>query len=116
MKAGAAPVEPVNGLDAKGLYRLNVDPGDQRQPGRNALVLGNVANSRDCAEPEVFEAKRLRSRGAGLPVRADASGGPRLFFGTHSGYEGTTSLYYTRFTATFRRQPAGPRPEVPGWR
>jgi len=102
LKGGASTMEPVP-VDVGGTYRLSVDKGNQATGGANALVLGNVANSFPCAPSVPWE---LKSLGADTPlvVRTDASGSLWLFMGTDSGYEGTTSLYYTRFSATLVRE------------
>jgi len=50
IKAGATGVEPLPILIG-GDLRMNVDVGNQSQGGENAVVLGNVANSRSCEQP-----------------------------------------------------------------
>lgn len=100
VKAGASTVEPMAVVDNADDYRFNVDKGNQAQPGTSALVLGNVANTRDCALPAQWELKTLNSPDT-LSVRTDANGTLWLFFGTDSGFESLTRLYYTRFAATF---------------
>ena len=47
VKAGATTVEPV-AIDQGGQLRMNIDKGNQSNGGANAVVLGNVANSRSC--------------------------------------------------------------------
>jgi hypothetical protein len=100
VKAGASTVEPMAVVDNAGDFRFNVDKGNQAQPGTNALVLGNVANTRDCALPAQWELKTLNSPDT-LSVRTDANGALWLFLGTDSGFESLTRLYYTRFSVTF---------------
>ncbi|HEY0074883.1 MAG TPA: hypothetical protein VGB77_12325 [Abditibacteriaceae bacterium] len=100
VKAGASTVEPMAVVDNAGDYRFNVDKGNQANGGAAALVLGNVANTRDCALPAQWELKTLNSPDT-LSVRTDANGALWLFFGTDSGFESLTRLYYTRFSATF---------------
>jgi hypothetical protein len=92
--------------DALGHLRLvDFDKGNQAVGGSNALVLGNVANSQPCevsSEGIVrrWELKTLRTPAA-LAIRADDHGAVWLLVGTDSGFEATTSLYYTRVIATF---------------
>jgi hypothetical protein len=98
LKAGASTAEPKP-IDMKGTYRLSVDKGNQAAGGENALVLGNVANSYPCDLSVPWDPKSLALE-TPLRVRTDAAGSLWLFMGSDSGYEGLTSLYYTRFTAT----------------
>lgn len=99
VKAGASSIEPVAIVDNAGDYRMNIDKGNQVNPGVNALVLGNVANTRPCELPPQWELKTLTSANT-LAVQSDANGALWLFFGTDSGFESLTRLYYTRFAAT----------------
>jgi hypothetical protein len=95
VKAGAADVEPV-AVANENYYRLNIDVGSQSEGGENALVIGHVANSNtDCNAP-VYELKQLISEPQIFEVEADAQGSLWLIIGSDSGYESTTSLWYTR--------------------
>lgn len=104
VKAGAGDVEPMTAVDEFGTVQLvGFDKGNQAIGGRNALVLGNVANSQPCelsdgAIVRRWELKILRGP-ATLAVRADSQGSVWLLVGTDSGFEATTSLYYTRVLA-----------------
>lgn len=95
VKAGAATEEPVRVVE-DGYYRLNIDKGNQSSEGENAIVLGDIAgSSTDCFDAP-YEIKTLQSDADGLSMTTDADGGLWLFVGTESGFESTTSLYYTR--------------------
>ena len=104
VKAGASTAEPEATV-AGGFLRMNVDKGQQSQGGANALVLGDVANSRRCEEPLQWELKRLAA--GSLPVTTDDSGRLWLFVGTDSGFESRTAIYYTRVTARLERLTSG---------
>jgi len=103
-KAGASTIEPVSQVDladASGFLRMNIDKGDQGISGRDAEVLGDTGVDVDCANP-VFKAKRLQSSIDDLfDVTTDSSGAAWLIVGTDSGFEGITSLFYTRIIAYF---------------
>jgi hypothetical protein len=99
-KAGASDSEPES-IVTDGYLRMNVDKGQQTNGGEDALVVGNVANDVPCGEEPRWERKRLSSGQEFLDVQTDASGSVWLFVGTDSGFEATTSLYYTWVTATF---------------
>ncbi|MEM1125781.1 MAG: hypothetical protein AAGI71_03950 [Bacteroidota bacterium] len=96
VKAGASALEPAPRVDETvGLYRMNVDKGDQSQPGQDALVLGHVAVDVPC-QGGTFKLKTLTSEDGAFSARTDAQGQLWLLVGTDSGYEGITTLYYTQ--------------------
>jgi hypothetical protein len=104
VKAGAGELEPTTVVDALGGVQLvGFDKGNQAARGANALVLGTVANTQPCQVVDGvlvsrWEFKTLHAPAA-LAMRADSQGGVWLLVGTDSGFEATTSLYYTRVTA-----------------
>lgn len=97
VKAGASEVEPT-AVNTGGYYRMNVDKGEQSNGGANAVILGDVANSRSCGEAPQWELKNVSGGGA-VEATADAEGSLWLFAGTDSGFEGTTSIYYINVRA-----------------
>ena len=100
IKAGATTVEPLPVL--VGTYlRMNVDIGSQSNSGEDAVVLGNVANSRSCEEPRQWERKSFEARSIPARVSASPEGRAWLLFGVDSGFEGRTEVYFTRATAVF---------------
>ena len=99
VKAGASLEEPLAILAADGMLRMNIDKSNQSQGGRDALVLGDIANSRSCEEPWQWELKTLA--GGSIELTSDATGRVWLLVGTDSGFESRTELYYTRFAADF---------------
>lgn len=101
VKAGASEVEP-NRVDEGGFWRMNVDKGQQTNGGEDAVAIGDVANSIPCNETPRWELKQLSSGSEAVEVTSDRAGAVWLFVGTDSGFESTTSIYYTTLTATFR--------------
>ncbi len=98
MKAGASSMEPVPVPSASQWYVMNIDKGNQQGDGKHAVVLGTIANSsNDCLNPP-YELKKLEIGSGKLRVTSDNAGAIWIFFGTDSGYEGTTSLYYVQAT------------------
>lgn len=94
IKAGTTQVEPQGiTMDGEDFLQMNIDKGNQSQGGQDMDVLGNVANSRDCERQPLYEIKPFE--GEGLSVMADENGSAWFIMGTDSGFEGTTSLYYT---------------------
>lgn len=102
VKAGATAEEPTAVLlEENGPYwSMNIDTGNQAQGGVDATVLGHVGNQgSDCTDP-VWELKTLEEHGT-FETTVGPSGSLWLFFGTDSGFEGRTRLYFTRFRAVF---------------
>lgn len=104
VKAGASNVEPTSVVDQLGWLRMNIDKGNQSQGGVNAIVIGNIANSTLCEQNiRRYEIRQLRSPEPVL-VTTDGAGSAWLLVGTDSGFEGVTSLYYTRITSEFSKE------------
>ena len=99
LKAGVASIEPQRVLDDQNWYRLNVDKGQQFSPGRNALVLGNIAKTSSVFSDR-FALKTLSSDDSSLEVESDGSGAVWLLVGTDSGFEGRTRVLYNRISVT----------------
>jgi hypothetical protein len=97
LKAGASAVEPLASADKSGWLRMNVDKGNQSQAGGSASVLGHAAKPDDGTSK--FAILHRDNRASRLKVRPAADGSLWLFFGSDSGFEGTTLLYYSKFTA-----------------
>lgn len=99
LKAGATLVEPVP-VNDNGFLQLNVDKGNQSQAGEDSVLLGNVA--KPPSDDFNFNYELIeRTNQEPFSFRTDDSGSAWLYFGTDSGFEGTTALYYTNFEAEF---------------
>jgi hypothetical protein len=107
VKAGASAQEP-RAILVGGEYVMNVDKGRQSQGGADASPIGDVANSIPCQPgPDGgllyrWEMKSLAGR-TSVPARVAPDGSAWLFVGTDAAFEGRTSIYYTKVSATFRR-------------
>lgn len=85
-------------------FRLNIQhSGDSRQWYQNA-IMGDIANSRECEDGYQYEIKEVTSGPGHATVTTDESGSVWLMFGTRSGFEGQTDLYFTHVRAEFRRE------------
>jgi len=95
------------------LQAIGFEPADQTRKGEAAwqaawarvlcgLLLPLLIFS-GCDEPAAFEMKELTSEASHDTVTADEEGRVWLLFGTRSGFEGKTSLFYTRFRAELLR-------------
>jgi hypothetical protein len=103
LKAGVSSIEPLVVLDRNGWLRLNIDKGDQSQPGLAAAVLGNADKPDNVGTNYAIIFRDNRS--SRIRATSAADGSLWFFFGSDSGFEGATSLYYTRFTAVL--EPVG---------
>ena len=103
IKVGVSEEEPLPVLEDDWL-RMNIDVGVQSNSGKNAQVLGNVANSRDCEQPPKWEHKYFPAESISEPVTASPDGRVWLLFGVDSGFESRTQIYFTQAWASFVRQ------------
>jgi hypothetical protein len=99
VKAGVSLIEPDRELDAAGWWRMNVDKGQQTNGGEDAVVIGDLANSRSCEDGPEWELKGLS--GPSMMIATDSTGRAWLLVGTDSGFESRSAVYYTRFRAGF---------------
>lgn len=100
IKAGAAAVEPRAVGDGSYL-RMNIDVGIQSRGSAQAVVLGDMTNSRRCEQPRRWERKSLPGRTTPVPVTAPPDGRVWLWFGVDSGFAGRTAVYFTQASVTF---------------
>jgi len=99
LKAGASGTEPKQVIEDN-QYALNVDKGNQSTSGEMAVVLGDIA------VPEDTQGYSLITRNSATNadpfiVRSNSNGEIWLIIGTDSGFEGTTTIYYTRVNVIF---------------
>lgn len=106
VKGGGSAIEPLRVMDdtsGHATWRMNVDKGAQSNGGSDAQVLGTFANWRDC-ESSDFSYTLKQVSNLQLPafeVTTDGNGEAWLLLGTDSGFEGSTTIYYTEVEAIF---------------
>lgn len=98
LKAGATAVEPKPQLKDD-FYELNIDKGTQSEGGRDAMVLGNVGIGEDKSDYTLITRSNAN---APFTARTNPQGELWLVIGTDSGYEGQTTLYYSRIKVTVK--------------
>src|SRR6056297_1241904 len=84
-----------------GYYRLNTQQAEDSQNWYQNAMMGDIANSRECEDGYEYEIKELSSEPGHATVTTDTNGTAWLMFGTRSGFEGQTDLYYTYMKAEF---------------
>lgn len=100
IKLGVSSVQPKAEVRDEGgvpMLRLNVDFGNQAEGGASGRVVGTLANSGDCEDPDAhrWELKTLSTQGQRFNGRTDSEGRLWLLAGTDSAFEGLTSVYFT---------------------
>ena len=98
LKAGASATEPINQL-TNGFYSVNIDKGDQSTGGKEAIVLGNIGTSNAM---ETYTLITRTNIDKPFVARANAQGELWLIIGTDSGFEGLTTLYYSKINVSVR--------------
>ena len=101
VKAGAVPFEPQAVVDRQGEWRMNLDKGNQAVGGANMSVIGDVAKPDDGTENYAMLLRH--QHGQPITVTTASDGSLWLIFGTDSGFESQTALYYTRLIVWINR-------------
>jgi len=98
LKAGATSQQPMKILD-NGSYIMNLDKGNQATGGDDMIVLGNIANG--TSSDTYKEITRSNDTTKPFSATTDSNGNLWLVVGTDSGFEGTTSIYFTKVRVYF---------------
>jgi hypothetical protein len=101
LKAGATKIEPQKVVE-NDRFVLNIDKGNQSMPGINAIVLGDIAIPANASEYTLIT--RSNAASSSSPVfmaQTNNDGEIWLLVGTDSGFEGITTIYYTRINIIF---------------
>jgi len=102
LKAGASEIEPVKNVQGD-RYVLNIDKGNQSVGGSNAAVLGDISTPLTVAEYTLITRNNASSSAEPLIAQSNSAGELWLMIGTDSGFEGTTTVYYTKISVLFSR-------------
>jgi hypothetical protein len=102
VKAGLTRFQPQVLDDGSGLLRMNVDKGNQSESGSDAIVIGDLAGSRQNCGRQSYELKNLSSSPQTFNFTTDVDGDAWLMVGTDSGFEGETRVYYTEVLVDFQ--------------
>jgi len=106
MGVGGAPGESVSigvgctatkpqKIEEQGYYRMNIKKINQMNDGEDMKLIGNIANG---TEESKFV---LIQRSGSVKAKADDKGEAWVIVGTDSGFEATTTLYYTNIKINF---------------
>jgi len=100
LKAGASTVEPKKELQG-GMYIMNIDKGNQEAGGADMVTLGTIGVA--ATTTQFTQIARYNNSSTGFYVNTDDKGEIWLIVGTDSGFEGTTTLYYTQIDVLFNQ-------------
>ena len=100
LKAGASATEPKKVIEGN-LFSLNIDKGNQSSQGENSIVLGNIAVGYDTKEYALITRNNADANNTPFVAKSNSKGELWLIVGTDSGFEGTTTIYYTRISVVF---------------
>ncbi len=104
VKAGLTTQALETTVDSIDHYRLNIDTGSQTNGGLDAQSLGNIGldTLEDCDPAStVYGLKEFDNADNLFEVTSDENGELWLTLLTDSGFEGPSSLYFTRANVTF---------------
>lgn len=102
----ASKTKPEAILDDNEYHVLNIEHQSNAAEWYQNAIIGDIANSRECEEGPEFEIKEILSDEGHTTVTSDDSGRAWLLFGTRSGFEGRTELFYTYLKANFEETDA----------
>ncbi len=100
IKAGASQIEPKKMIEDN-RYVLNVDKGNQSMPGVNAIVLGDIAIPSSTSEYTLISRSNASPSSQPYIAQSNNDGELWLLVGTDSGFEGITTVYYTKVNVLF---------------
>jgi hypothetical protein len=100
VKAGATKEEPKKVL-TDGMYRMNIDKGNQATAGADMMVIGNIGVA--ATTTQFTYISRNNNSSTGFIAETNDSGELWLIVGTDSGFEGKTILYYSQIDILFNR-------------
>jgi len=100
LKGGASGVEPVKIVEDN-CFKLNVDKGNQSAYGDTSVVLGDISVPSSADGYTLISRNNAATDDIPLTVPSNSLGEIWLFIGTDSGFEGTTTVYYTKVNVVF---------------
>lgn len=101
VKVGASTTEPQS-LLVDGFYAMNIDKGYQSEGGENMQVVGHVGVNDKTTSYAIIT--RFNSTTNPVIATTNEAGELWIIIGTDSGYEGTTTLYYTQVDVVLNQE------------
>ncbi|HHT0592226.1 TPA: hypothetical protein ACTXXA_002211 [Legionella anisa] len=107
VKIGAVSHKPQRYVDDSNHYRINLDKGNQALDGKDMITIGSIgvetANSIYRLKTLPYlPSEEIQSKLANYTTRTNNKGEVWLVLGTDSGFESTTTIFYTNLSAAFK--------------
>lgn len=105
LKAGAIPYPPLREarkLNATSYWQVNFDKGNQAAEGKDMQLLGNIGTNRTDFSYALIE----RNSDTPLEVTSNDTGELWVVLGLDSGFEGKTTIFFTRLRLHLSQQEA----------
>ncbi len=106
VKVGAGAEEPVRvecPHACHPFWVLNLDKGRQNDDGEHAMRIGDVAKEGSADDDFSYALKNLNNNDFPLLATSCSEGNLWIFVGTDSGFEGKTTLYYTKIEVALEK-------------
>ncbi len=101
LKVGASGTEPKK-IAESDKYVLNIDKGNQSTSGVNAIVVGDISIPSTSTDYVLISRSNASSTGhEPFIAQSNDAGEIWLVVGTDSGFEGVTTVYYTKVDVIF---------------
>ncbi len=97
-KVGATSSEPKTVID-NSMYVMNIDKGVQAESGNDMITVGDISTTSSSGFALVSRSNSAYVDSP-LKVKSNYKGELWLIVGTDSGFEGVTTLYYTKVNVT----------------
>lgn len=99
LKVGASKIEPKSVIE-NGSFVMNIDKGNQSESGEDMIKIGNIASpsETDYSRLTLSNSSAAKDR---FVTTTNAAGELWLIVGTDSGYEGVTTMYYSKINVVF---------------
>lgn len=94
LKAGSSVHEPLK-VNEDGYYRMNLDKGNQSTRGENSIVMGTIGSAYTDGSNYALE---TMTNLTSLRAHTNQDGDLWILIGTDSGFEGTTTIYFTEIS------------------
>lgn len=107
VKIGVVNKKPERYLDGSNYYRMKLDKGNQAVDGKDMILIGNIGVD---TQNSIYRLKTLpyqptaemQEKIDNFTVITNNKGEAWLIFGTDSGFEATSTIFFTNVVATFK--------------
>jgi hypothetical protein len=100
LKVGAVPYQPSKLLGDNDFYVINLDKGNQTSSGSDMVAIGHIGVSDTTT---VYTLIKRNNDSSPFTITTDEYGKFWVVIGTDSGFEGITTLYYSKIKLTITR-------------